>query len=266
MRSTAKPSFLFLLAGKRKKPGQEEPCSLTTWIWRGLASCILVAADPWGAHAAGNMICDAAAMRASRESAVPLSVLKAVTRAETGRLRGGRLSPWPWTVNMEGKGRWFGNRNEAQDYVRRNFERGARSFDVGCFQINYRWHGAAFETIEDMFDPLANARYAAAFLARLKADLGDWSKAAGAYHSRTPGHALPYRARFDRIRSALGNEPQDVIHPVDFRPDGTARSALRPAPRPLLHGTISASSRGSLVPLRQGAALPLIPLPGAGDS
>ena len=45
---------------------------------------------------------------------------------------------------MEGKGKWFQTRDEALSYVFKHFKRGARSFDVGCFQINFKWHGQAF--------------------------------------------------------------------------------------------------------------------------
>ena len=51
--------------------------------------------------------CDRAARRASRLEGVPLDVLKAISRVETGRAKNGRLEPWPWTVNVEGRGYWF---------------------------------------------------------------------------------------------------------------------------------------------------------------
>src|SRR5699024_6482524 len=97
---------------------------------------------------------DRAARQAARAHDVPLDVLRAISRAETGRPRQGGLQPWPWTVNMEGRGRWFDNADAARAYVFAHFKAGARSFDVGCFQINYRWHGDAFRSIDEMFDPV----------------------------------------------------------------------------------------------------------------
>ena len=70
-------------------------------------------------------------------------------------------------------------------------------------QINYRWHGHAFPTLDDMFDPEWTATYAAQFLRTLYEERGDWSAAAGAYHSLTPEFANIYRARFDRIVAGL---------------------------------------------------------------
>ena len=156
---------------------------------------------------AGNAaaeICDTAAAEAARRSGVPVGVLRAITRTETGRGGGGGLEPWPWTVNMEGVGKWFDDRAAAMTYVRQHHARGARSYDIGCFQINYRWHGDAFESLEAMFDPVTNALYAARFLTELYHETGAWPRAAAAYHSRTPKYAERYRKRFERILAQLG--------------------------------------------------------------
>lgn len=169
-----------------------------------LALFVALPQTPAAAAAPGlASLCEQAAQVAASESGVPVDVLRSITLTETGRRADGAFLPWPWTVNMEGIGKWFDTRAEAQDYVDRHFGRGARSFDVGCFQINYRWHGSAFSSIEEMFDPQANARYAARFLGELHAEFGDWSRAAGAYHSRTPALAGKYAERFERIRARL---------------------------------------------------------------
>ena len=102
-------------------------------------------------------LCDLAARRAARDQGVPLDVLRTITRTETGRGSKQGLQPWPWTVNMEGAGKWFQTEDETRAYVFSHFKRGARSFDVGCFQINFKWHGAAFDSMDQMFDPVANA-------------------------------------------------------------------------------------------------------------
>lgn len=151
-------------------------------------------------------LCDLAAEAAAKENGVPLDVLMAISRVETGRSGESGFQPWPWTVNMEGAGRWFETEDQARAHVFSHFKNGARSFDVGCFQINYKWHGAAFKSIDDMFDPELNAQYAAAFLNSLFLELGDWAAAAGAYHSRTPEFARTYTARFEQLRQALTKE------------------------------------------------------------
>jgi len=215
-------------------------------------------ADP--ARAAS--VCDLAAEHAAGETQVPVSVLRAITRTETGRSRNGRVEPWPWTVNMEGKGYWFDTADAARAFVYKEFRRGARSFDVGCFQINYKWHGTAFRSIDQMFDPVENARYAARFLGDLHAESGDWSVAAGSYHSRTPGYARKYRARFDRIHARLDDGP--VLSTKGAYTDPVLHRDVSGAnPYPFLHGAGQRGSAGSLVPLAQGARSPLIAMDGS---
>ncbi|MCF6272398.1 MAG: transglycosylase SLT domain-containing protein [Rhodobacteraceae bacterium] len=170
--------------------------------------------------AAISAICDAVSAAAARAENMPADALYAITLTETGRSRGGKLRPWPWTVNMEGKGFWFDTREEALAYVTERYNAGARSFDVGCFQINYKWHGMNFESIEAMFDPMTNATYAAQMLSGLYGEFGDWTKAAGAYHSRTETYASRYRTRYARIRARLGGEaPAPVLRLPTVQPN-----------------------------------------------
>ena len=242
------------------------------WPWANLLFLImvvvfsaLIAGSTSPSNAASgpskiSRLCIDAAHMVSRESGVPVSVLLAITLTETGRSPSGTLEPWPWTVNMEGKGVWFTDRARAQAYIDGHFKRGARSFDVGCFQINYRWHGDAFSSLEEMFDPFANARYAARFLKELHLEFGSWSKAAGAYHSRTPEFANRYRARFDEFRANLDDPTSPLIklaatdlnsHSKRPRPSD---NSVRPNLFPLLRSGSGRQGFGSLVPLYENPA------------
>lgn len=185
-------------------------------------------------------ICTESASQISEETGVPRDVLMAISLTETGRASSSTTEPWPWTVNMEGKGVWFSTRDEALAYVYRHHKRGARSFDIGCFQINFKWHGQNFDSIAHMFEPVSNARYAADFLSDLHRELGDWSKAAGAYHSRTEKFAKKYRKKFDQFRIALGHTSGPSI-PSD--------TSIVPANRYPLLQVGGRRAIGSLVPL-----------------
>lgn len=189
--------------------------------------------------------CDQAASRASQQSQVPLDVLRAITRTETGHVRNGQFSPWPWTVNMEGKGVWFETAELARAYVYKHYKTGARSFDVGCFQLNHKWHSQAFSSLEEMFDPLANATYAAGFLAQLYAEFGNWDEAVGAYHSRTPKFAQTYKKT---VATHLANlKATDTGRTVNT----IAPRALRPNGYRLLQSSGAPMSAGSLLMLGQ---------------
>ena len=194
-------------------------------------------------------LCDRAAQEASRATGVPENVLRAITRTETGRAKGGALQPWPWTVNMEGDGHWFDDRDAAKAFVFKRFKQGARSFDVGCFQVNYKWHGHAFASIEEMFDPQRNADYAARFLLRLYQELGSWTAAAGAYHSRTPEYANKYLARYEEIYADLGPAPASP-------PNGGARDPFVARGAPMRLPSSGRARGGSLVPLGDGGGGP----------
>lgn len=201
-----------------------------------LLACLL------GPRIAGANPCDQAAAEAAAQTGVPGSVLLAVTRVETGRAQNGTLAPWPWTANVAGKGLWFDTRQEAQAHLLRQALSGKRSFDVGCFQLNYRWHGGAFRSLDHMLDPKANALYAAGFLRDLRAEFGNWERAVGAYHSRTATYAEKYLARYRRVYArVLADRPLAQLPAVV-----STRSPLGSLATPA--ASTAPATRGSLWP------------------
>ncbi|MRX50858.1 hypothetical protein GI374_10445 [Paracoccus sp. S-4012] len=148
-------------------------------------------------------LCEAATAQVAAETGVPHDILAAVALTETGRRRGGAVRPWAWSVNAAGQGSWFDDPQSALALAEERIRQGRPNVDLGCFQINYRWHGEHFSSLGAMLDPLTNARYAARFLSDLHAETGDWRAAAGAFHSRSPAMARRYLARFDELRSVV---------------------------------------------------------------
>lgn len=261
------PFDCFRPARAGRTPRRRRACVILVLTLGLVLPAVLVRPGParaWNSPGtAPEQVCDRAARVAARAHGVPVDVMLAITRTETGRRRDGRLAPWPWTVNMEGAGRWFDSRDAALAYVFDHFKRGARSFDVGCFQINFKWHGHAFRSVEDMFDPASNADYAARFLARLHDELGDWRAAAGAYHSRTPSNAKIYTQRFDQIRAGLSEAVAGATgapRAAMAEAAGGAPAVSRGAGGALIGA--GATRLGSLVPTGGAAARALIPLGG----
>ena len=155
-------------------------------------------------------LCEAAIDTAERAERLPDRMMGAIAVVETGRPdpASGTLRPWPWTINAEGQGFFFASQQQAIAAVRALQARGVRSIDVGCMQINLMFHPNAFNSLEQAFDPGANARFAARFLNALHAADRDWPAAIAAYHSETPALGAAYRqlvlARWDRPGMTAG--------------------------------------------------------------
>ena len=168
-------------------------------LWPAAARAIDVATG-WAEQQSAQ--CVAAIAQAETRHGTAPGLLSAIARAESGRpvppLPG--LQPWPWAINADGAARYFDSKAAAVAWVRQALDRGVRQVDVGCMQINLQSHPAAFRSIDDAFDPAANADYAARFLVRLREDAGgNWFTATGWYHSRTPDLAENYRERVQAI-------------------------------------------------------------------
>jgi len=141
--------------------------------------------------------CLDAAGLAERNWTLPSDLIGAIGRVESGRYdqATGHVSPWPWTVNANGSGSWFASRADAVAFVRTLQSHGVRLIDVGCFQVDLYYHPAAFSSLEEAFDPAANADYAARFLTFLHGQSGSWPAAIAGYHSGLAIEGESYRRK-----------------------------------------------------------------------
>jgi soluble lytic murein transglycosylase-like protein len=141
--------------------------------------------------------CVEAAAVAERNWQLPSDLIRAIGRVESSRLDrdSGRVSSWPWTVNANGSGYWFDSLAEAVAFVRTLQARGIRLIDVGCFQVDLFYHPGAFSSLEQAFDPGANADYAARFLTVLHDRTGSWPAAIAGYHSGRTVEGENYRQK-----------------------------------------------------------------------
>jgi soluble lytic murein transglycosylase-like protein len=145
---------------------------------------------------AGGLQCRAAILAAERAAALPPQLMAAIARVESGRVDAqGIVHPWPWTINAEGAGQYFDSKEAAIAAVRALQARGVQSIDVGCMQVNLAHHPQAFASLDQAFDPAANAAYAARFLNDLYATTRDWTRATAFYHSQTPERGELYQKR-----------------------------------------------------------------------
>ena len=175
-------------------------------------SALIVASALAGPAAAG---CVASLVQAAARHGVPADLMLALGHAESG---------WKaFAVNSAGASHFPETEAEAVALVRSEQARGINSIDVGCGQINLRWHADAFADLSEAFDPERNAEYAARFLAELKAAHGDWTTAVARYHSSDPEAQQIY---LDRIHQRLAIL-QDGAPPDYFR---SGRVVSAPAP------------------------------------
>ena len=167
---------------------------------------------------------------AERSSHVPDRLLDAIAVVESGRRDpvSGAVYPWPWTINAEGVGHFYESKAEAIQAVQDFQAHGVRSMDVGCMQVNLQYHPDAFANLDQAFDPVANAAYAARFLQTLFAQTNAWPLAAAAYHSLTPDIGADYARK---VLAAWG-VPQLPVSSMVVTASAAPVSPVAPQPAP----------------------------------
>ena len=146
-------------------------------------------------------ICASLVRIQEQQDGIPLHLLGAISRAESGRWLNEKQAnvAWPWTVTSGGKGQYYPTKIAAIRAVQRLQRQRVRNIDVGCMQVNLRYHPKAFKSLDEAFDPPANARYAGRFLAQLRQEKRSWVQAVKHYHSATRSLHIPYRAKVYKI-------------------------------------------------------------------
>jgi hypothetical protein len=211
---------------------------------------LILTASPAGAMApdATMALCRNAAIAAADRHGVPREVMLAITQVETRTKRGGQSGPWPWTVNVAGKGDWFDSRAAALLHAQEALAAGQNSFDVGCFQLNHRWHGEHFPSVDAMFEPEVSGDYAARFLKDLYAEAGDWIVASGHYHSRTPVHATRYRDLVARTIDRMDGAASEPVRLAGLTEPRGAAAVVQPR-----SAAVAGPRRSSAAPVRVAA-------------
>lgn len=159
--------------------------------------------------------CETLAAQIGRAAGLPNGLLPAIARIESGRHMDGKTRAWPWTMNHAGKGLYFETRAKALAYLQKATVKGKTNIDVGCMQINHRWHGHEFTTLSQMLDPVQNIRYAVRFLKTLHARSGSWETAVRHYHSPKAKHnnryIRAYRAAMADMKNGTGKAASYLI-------------------------------------------------------
>lgn len=173
------------------------------------------------------LVCERAARQAEHDWGLPKGLLAAIGLVESGRRAPAGKFPmiWPWTINAEGQGYYLPSEDAAVGTVRALQRRGVRAIDVGCFQVDLFYHPYAFASLEEAFEPDANARAAARILSLGRLGSTGWDGAIAAYHSVTPLFGAIY---LQKVRAIW---PWTVAHPGWGEPEPAEAYAVLLSPQ-----------------------------------
>ena len=178
----------------------------------------------WSADLTNKPNCENIANRVEREVNLPSHLLSSISRVEAGRkLSTGEVKGWPWSINHAGKGLYFDTKAGALKYLKNAVANGSRNIDVGCMQLNYRWHKGAFNSLEDMFDPVKNVNYAAKFVKELFDRHQNWEDVIKHYHSNKKKFNVPYYRKVANVwekqkENGINNNPLGFTTPENILP------------------------------------------------
>lgn len=139
---------------------------------------------------------------------IPYKILFAIGMQESQRDVGnGHVLPWPWTLNINGDGKYFETSMQMQKALFDAMDHGVRNIDVGLMQINIKWHLGKSYSLIDLMRPEDNLNIAAQILRDEHNGCGgtdyDWMCAIGRYHSRREARAENYTKQVMRWVSDL---------------------------------------------------------------
>jgi hypothetical protein len=159
--------------------------------------------DWWASQSA---LCETAIAVAEIKHKLPANLLGSIAKVESGRPIGrlGQVLPWPWTIDADGQALFLDGREAAVVWAQQGLRRGVQFMDVGCMQVDWQLHPNAFISLDQAFDPIANADFAARYLRSLYDEShGNWNVAVGWYHSHTINLAADYRNRVAEVGAGI---------------------------------------------------------------
>jgi|TARA_R110000850_G_scaffold97031_5_gene202727 hypothetical protein len=147
----------------------------------------------WQALATEKTVPDPYRIAAAR-AGVPSELLYAVCLQESGYSLSGDYHPWPWTLNLAGRGAYFADAQQAAKALSEFLSQNRCNVDIGLCQIHWCAHAHVINDPYVIINPYANIQYAAALLRSEYERSGDWVTAAGRYHApNNPRLAASYR-------------------------------------------------------------------------
>lgn len=150
-----------------------------------IAACAasFAAAAPAKAQSAGygaTFDCPTLISQVEARRNIPRGLLMAIAMTESGN----NGAPSPYAMNIAGRSYFASSGQEMANVISANWQRGVTSIDVGCMQINLKYHGMKFARLTDLLNSPTNVEYGAGYLIALATEAGSWKDAVMSYHNK----------------------------------------------------------------------------------
>lgn len=116
---------------------------------------------------------------------VPVEIVRRVVTHESKTYFEEKAQPWPWTLNINGVGRYFKSKRSAVIAAQKAINNGAKKLGIGLGQIEWRYHGQRFGwDVEKAMNPVNNIRSVCDVLMEGKRTdrVKNWADAIAYYH------------------------------------------------------------------------------------
>ena len=184
-----------------------------------------------------NLQCEYLAKEAEVRYGLPENILLSISRVETGYQKvDGVRRAWPWTLNAGGDSAYFQTKEAALKSLKKRVKQGVTNIDIGCMQLNFRWHKKFFKNLSDMMNPEKNVDYGAKFLKKLHQRHGSWEKAVKYYHSSKSKFNVRYYKKVKAVwqkENAQSTLKSTLVASLSKKDDGIVQKILDQQEKPV---------------------------------
>ena len=124
--------------------------------------------------------CPAMIYAAEQRYGIPAGLLMAVALTESGDANG----PNPHAMNIAGRTYIAPHVEGMAQVIAQNLQAGQNSIDVGCMQINLKFHAHNFRSPYELLNSRTNVDYGARYLTDLAIKTRSWRDAVMSYHNK----------------------------------------------------------------------------------
>jgi len=107
-------------------------------VYRSFLLLLILTCNPLSANTLEQILDEECKM-------VPRDIVLRVVTHESKSTYQGRIQPWPWTLNIDGKGYYFSNYHKALLAAIKAHRNGAEKLGIGFGQIEWKYHKDRFD-------------------------------------------------------------------------------------------------------------------------